>query len=689
MSCILAFIVCITSVVSLTAVSAVAAAEVVPVYLNGNPITYASNDAQPQIISDRTYVPIRATCDALGLTIEWNKKTETLTFTRGTTVIAHTMRSKIVYVNGEPTSYDTASINKNDRTLMPIRMLADSIGANVEWDNATRSVLITTSDNGDSNTETTTSSSSDTSDVAIEDISSSSSSVASGKSVTISVTANSSTEKVKLVNADDDKTLAEINEYSTNDDDTRLFEAKVSYTNDDSDDYKLEVEAFAGTATAYSDSDSKSVKITVKPADDSSDDDSSDEDSETTVKSFDSDHMVKLVYTSSVKKNGYVNFEATTDDEVKRIKVSSTVANDDVIVKEYDENDDGDRVFSGKIKLTKTGSQKIKLDCYTASGYEEIEESFKVNVGSSSSSDSSSGDSEIIDVEPVNDIYYISQSSPLYVTTSTDIDYIEVVDDSDDEVGKTSFTSSKTSTEKKWDVNVTVREAGRNSYTVNAYVDDEIVDSRTVTLNGKKFSKGDPIVLSMEQKSSTAKVGEECRFTAKVSGCVTRLQIRREGGSSILGEAESSSTSSSTKNMTVSFEIQSGEEYYTAYAYDSSDASSTYTFKLTGDTQDQIEITDIEMSDEKVYFGDPMEVTVYTTNSCEKIWIEDSRGTRCSRTYTSPNDENGSEYEWNMTFSCNEDTFKSSRSFTIIAQGEDKDDTDEKTITVYFKNTTD
>ena len=90
------------------------ATEVVTVYLNNKAITFAANDAQPQIFQNRTYVPIRTTCDALGLTIDWNSKTETLTFTREGVTIAHTMRSKIVYINGVKQTLDTASINKNN-----------------------------------------------------------------------------------------------------------------------------------------------------------------------------------------------------------------------------------------------------------------------------------------------------------------------------------------------------------------------------------------------------------------------------------------------------------------------------------------------------------------------------------------------------------------------------------------------
>ena len=65
------------------------------------------------------------------------------------------MRSKIVYINGVKQTFDTASINKNNRTLMPIRMLAESIGATVTWDNDTRSVHITTNTTTDNNSSNT------------------------------------------------------------------------------------------------------------------------------------------------------------------------------------------------------------------------------------------------------------------------------------------------------------------------------------------------------------------------------------------------------------------------------------------------------------------------------------------------------------------------------------------------------
>lgn len=678
LSLMLSLVVGIASVVSFSAVSVSAATEVVPVYLNEKAITFPANDAQPQIISNRTYVPIRATCDALGLEIDWNSKTETLTFTREGVVISHTMRSKIVYVNGEALNFDTPSINVNNRTLMPIRMLGESIGATVDWDNTTRSVHITTAG-------------STTSDVKIESLTSSATAVANGDKVVLTATANANTGKVKFVDASTGDVISEVSGYLTAEDGSRVFTADLDCKNSTSDQLELNIKAIPGADNGeYVESADviKSVSIIVAVDENDAKDDEDEEDDENTstdVDDFESDYFVELTYDSKVV-DGYCRFTATTEDNVSRVKAA--IGDEETIIKDYDEDDDY-RIFEGKIKVSDSGSQKLKIDLYADGEYEDINETFKVEVESSSSNSSKSGDGEIIDVEVVNDTFYASMPSPIYVTTSTDIDYVEITDDTNDDrvVGKTSFTTSKTKTEKVWTLDVTTTEVGSNRYTVTAYSDDKAVDDYSVNLRTKKYSKSVPAVLSMEQKSSYIKAGSEAKFSARVTGCVTEIEIRKESGGSVLGTATSSSSSTSTKNITVSFEVSNDSEaYYTAYAYDGSGDSSTYTFKIAGETYGEIKINDVDYDDsEKYEFGDPIDITVYTSNSCERLWVEDSRGTKASRTYTTPDDEDGSEYIWHVTFSTvNDDETKKTKSFTIMAEDDEKE-TDEEYITVRFK----
>ena len=106
----------------------------VEVYLDGTQLTY--REAQPQIINDWTMVPLTETAEHFEMTPTWDSKTRTMVFTSPGRTMIHTINDNKIYVNGEvaPFEENCRSTIVNDRTLMPIRMLAESIGAKVEWE---------------------------------------------------------------------------------------------------------------------------------------------------------------------------------------------------------------------------------------------------------------------------------------------------------------------------------------------------------------------------------------------------------------------------------------------------------------------------------------------------------------------------------------------------------------------------
>lgn len=53
------------------------------------------------------------------------------------------INSNIAYVNGKEVILDTEPIIHNNRTLVPIRFIAENLGCNVEWNEADREVIIT------------------------------------------------------------------------------------------------------------------------------------------------------------------------------------------------------------------------------------------------------------------------------------------------------------------------------------------------------------------------------------------------------------------------------------------------------------------------------------------------------------------------------------------------------------------
>lgn len=70
----------------------------ITVELDGKEIVF---DVQPQLINDRTMVPLRAIFEALGATVAWDQSTKTVISTKGETVIVLTIDNPIMKVNGE------------------------------------------------------------------------------------------------------------------------------------------------------------------------------------------------------------------------------------------------------------------------------------------------------------------------------------------------------------------------------------------------------------------------------------------------------------------------------------------------------------------------------------------------------------------------------------------------------------
>jgi len=98
----------------------------------------------PTIIDGRTVVPVRAVTEALGASVDWNGATRSVTITRGNSTIIMTIDSDIATVDAVTTTLDVAPILINDTTMLPIRFIAESFDLDVEWDESSRTVIITT-----------------------------------------------------------------------------------------------------------------------------------------------------------------------------------------------------------------------------------------------------------------------------------------------------------------------------------------------------------------------------------------------------------------------------------------------------------------------------------------------------------------------------------------------------------------
>ncbi len=134
----LIFIICIFAFATLT-LSAAAANEV-SVILDGERVAF---DVPPQIISNRTMVPIRAIFEALGAKVEWDAETRTAKATIDGYVVKCTLDSRYMSVRGKNVKMDVSPVIVDGRTLVPARFVAEAFGGVVGWDGDTRTVYIT------------------------------------------------------------------------------------------------------------------------------------------------------------------------------------------------------------------------------------------------------------------------------------------------------------------------------------------------------------------------------------------------------------------------------------------------------------------------------------------------------------------------------------------------------------------
>jgi hypothetical protein len=100
----------------------------------------------PVIQNGRTLVPVAAIIQALGGQVAWDAAARTVTITMGDTELVLTIGSPMARVNGTSMPIDAdpkvVPVIINSRTMLPFRFIAEQLGATVEWNGATRTVVI-------------------------------------------------------------------------------------------------------------------------------------------------------------------------------------------------------------------------------------------------------------------------------------------------------------------------------------------------------------------------------------------------------------------------------------------------------------------------------------------------------------------------------------------------------------------
>ena len=99
-------------------------------------------DVAPIIENGRTLVPMRKIFESLGAKVEWDGETQTVTAVRVNDKISLQIGSYTLIKNGQRINLDVPAKIINGRTLVPIRAISNTLGALVDWDDETQTVMI-------------------------------------------------------------------------------------------------------------------------------------------------------------------------------------------------------------------------------------------------------------------------------------------------------------------------------------------------------------------------------------------------------------------------------------------------------------------------------------------------------------------------------------------------------------------
>ena len=100
------------------------------------------NNADYFIKNSRTMLPIRIVAENLGAHVGWNNALRKVTIEKSGIYIEIFIDSAYAKVNGKTVILDSPAFIQNDRTYLPIRFIAENLGATVLWDDYSRDVVI-------------------------------------------------------------------------------------------------------------------------------------------------------------------------------------------------------------------------------------------------------------------------------------------------------------------------------------------------------------------------------------------------------------------------------------------------------------------------------------------------------------------------------------------------------------------
>jgi len=112
----------------------------ISVRVNGQRVHFGN--AQPQSVDGRVLVPLRGVFEQMGAYVQWNREDRAVIATRGRSEVRLRIGDKDATVDGRSVTLDVPAQIVDGATMVPIRFLSESLGADVHWNEAQQAVNI-------------------------------------------------------------------------------------------------------------------------------------------------------------------------------------------------------------------------------------------------------------------------------------------------------------------------------------------------------------------------------------------------------------------------------------------------------------------------------------------------------------------------------------------------------------------
>ncbi|WP_458120620.1 copper amine oxidase N-terminal domain-containing protein [Paenibacillus sp. Z6-24] len=103
-------------------------------------------DTMPVVKNGTTYIPLRYLAEGIGAKVKWNKSAGEVTVMAGKDTMKFWINKTAVNVNGKTQQLEaTSMVNSDGRTLVPLRSITELLGWDVKWNESTGAITLTKS----------------------------------------------------------------------------------------------------------------------------------------------------------------------------------------------------------------------------------------------------------------------------------------------------------------------------------------------------------------------------------------------------------------------------------------------------------------------------------------------------------------------------------------------------------------